>query len=84
MIRYANNKKKCEDFIIKNINNYSIIRPCYVVGEHDHTNRFYKNNHEWYWKNGDKLEYFIECEKLSSIIENEIYQTGQKIIKPCD
>jgi len=84
MIKYANNKKKCEDFILQNIKKYSIIRPCYVVGENDNTYRFKKINGEWFWNNGSKLEYFIESENLCHIIEKEIITNESKIICPCD
>lgn len=72
MVKYAQNKKECEDFIIKNIENYSIIRPCYIVGKDDYTNRFYKKDNKYYWNNGSQLNYYIEVDDVSKIIFNQI------------
>lgn len=83
MARYAYNKKEGEDFIINNIKNYSIIRPCYIVGEEDYTNRFYKKNNKYYWNNGLELTYYIEVEKLSEIIFNTISSKNNLILNPC-
>jgi nucleoside-diphosphate-sugar epimerase len=54
MRTYAQNKKLCEDFVIKNYSNYCIFRPTCVVGDNDNTNRFYKENNEFYWKSSNK------------------------------
>jgi nucleoside-diphosphate-sugar epimerase len=83
MARYAYNKKKCEDFIINNVKNYSIIRPCYIVGEGDYTNRFYKEDDKYYWNNGAELTYYIEVDSLSKITFNEINNTSNRIVNPC-
>jgi len=83
MVRYAHNKKECEDFIINNIKNYSIIRPCYIVGKDDYTNRFYKKDDKYYWNNGLELTYYIEAETLSKLIFNEINNNSNSIVSPC-
>jgi len=83
MVRYAHNKKECEDFIINNIKNYSIIRPCYIVGKDDYTNRFYKKDNKYYWNNGLELTYYIEVDILSKLIFNEINNCVNNIVNPC-
>jgi len=83
MARYAHNKKECEDFIIDNIKNYSIVRPCYIVGKDDYTNRFYKKDDRYYWNNGLELTYYIEADALSKVIFNEINNTSNSIANPC-
>jgi len=83
MAKYAYEKKECEDFIINNIKSYSIIRPCYVVGEGDYTNRFHKKNNKYYWQNGLELTYFIEVDKLSKIIFDIIEDKNNLIFNPC-
>jgi nucleoside-diphosphate-sugar epimerase len=83
MARYAHNKKECEDFIVNNIKSYSIIRPCYVVGEGDYTNRFYKKDNKYYWNNGLELTYYIEVDALSELIFNKINDTSNSIENPC-
>jgi nucleoside-diphosphate-sugar epimerase len=83
MARYAYNKKECEDFILSNIKSYSIIRPCYIVGKDDYTNRFYKKDNKYYWNNGLELTYYIEADALSKVIFDEIGNTSNSIVNPC-
>lgn len=83
MVNYAYAKKQCEDFIINNIKNYSIIRPCYIVGEGDYTNRFYKKNNKYYWNNDLELTYYIEVNALSEVIFNQISNPNTLILNPC-
>jgi len=83
MARYAYNKKECEDFIVNNVKNYSIIRPCYVVGKDDYTNRFYKEDDKYYWNNGQELTNYIEVDDLSKLTFNEINNTSNRIVSPC-
>lgn len=83
MAAYIFNKKKCEDYIIENISNYNIIRPCYVVGDGDYTNRFYKNGDKYFWKNGNELTFYIEVSKLVNIINNTLNIQESSIISPC-
>jgi nucleoside-diphosphate-sugar epimerase len=83
MARYAYNKKKCEDFIVNNVKNYSIIRPCYIVGKYDYTNRFYKEDDKYYWNDGQELTNYIEVDDLSKITFNEINNTSNNIVNPC-
>ena len=83
MAAYIFNKKKCEDYIIENISNYSIIRPCYVVGEGDYTERFYKNGSKYFWKNGKELDFYIEVTDLNNIILDCFYKSQNSIVSPC-
>jgi nucleoside-diphosphate-sugar epimerase len=83
MVRYAYNKKECEDFITNNIKNYSIIRPCYIVGKDDYTNRFYKKDDKYYWNNGLELTYYIEADILSKLIFNQLNNSSNTIVNPC-
>ena len=83
MARYAYNKKECEDFIVNNIKNYSIIRPCYIVGKYDYTNRFYKKDNKYYWNNGLELTYYIEADILSKLIFNQLNNSSNCIVNPC-
>ena len=83
MAAYIFNKKKCEDYIIENISNYNIIRPCYVVGEGDYTERFYKNGSKYFWKNGKKLDFYIEVTDLNNIILDCFYKSQNSIVSPC-
>jgi hypothetical protein len=83
MVRYAHNKKECEDFIVNNIKNYSIIRPCYIVGKDDYTNRFYRKDDKYYWNNGLELTYYIEANNLSKLIFNELNNSFNRIVNPC-
>lgn len=84
MAQYAYNKKECEEFIQKNIENYSIIRPCYIVGDEDYTNRFYKKNEKYYWINGQELTYYIETERLCEFIFKAIQFNRNIIVNPCN
>lgn len=83
IVSYAHQKKECEDFIINNIKNYTIIRPCYVVGDYDYTDRFYKKDNKYYWNNGNELNYFIDCKELVSKIINLIDFDDKIIFNPC-
>ena len=83
MVNYAYAKKECEDFIINNIKNYSIIRPCYIVGDGDYTNRFYKKDNKYYWNNGLELTYYIEVNALSEVIFNQIGNPNTLTLNPC-
>ena len=83
MAAYIFNKKKCEDYIIENISNYNIIRPCYVVGEGDYTERFYKNGSKYFWKNGKELDFYIEVTDLNNIILDCFYKSQNSIVSPC-
>jgi len=83
MAMYIFNKKKCEDYILKNIFNYTIIRPCYIVGDGDYTNRFYKNENKYYWNNGQELTFYIEVNQMSELIFNTFNNTKNSIISPC-
>ena len=83
MVNYAYAKKEYEDFIINNIKNYSIIRPCYVVGKDDYTDRFYKKDDKYYWNNGLELTYYIEVNALSEVIFNQISNPNTLILNPC-
>jgi nucleoside-diphosphate-sugar epimerase len=85
MAEYARNKFECEEFIKQNIQNHIIIRPCYVVGEHDNTNRFFSHMGKWHWlHNNQPLEYYIEVKDVCGIINNHIESSHIGIIKPCD
>jgi hypothetical protein len=83
MVRYAHNKKECEDFIINNIKDYSIVRPCYIVGKDDYTNRFYRKDNKYYWNNGLELTYYIEADALSRLIFNQLNNSSNTIVNPC-
>ena len=84
MAAYIFNKKKSEDYIVENISNYSIIRPCYVVGEGDYTNRFYKSGGKYYWNNGVELTFYIEVDRLVDIINKTLNAQESSIISPCN
>lgn len=47
---YCINKKEIEDYIVKNLTNVLIIRPVAIYGDNDYTNRFYKQNNQYYLK----------------------------------
>lgn len=47
---YCINKKEIEDYIVKNLTNILIIRPVAIYGDNDYTNRFYKQNNQYYLK----------------------------------
>lgn len=83
MFRYAFNKKECEDFIKSNIKNYTIFRPCYIVGDYDYTNRFYKKDSQYYFNDGTKLYYCIENENLAELIIDTIGNSKNLTINPC-
>lgn len=84
MAAYAMRKKECEDFIIKNIKNYNILRPCYIVGDGDYTNRFTKKDGKYYWKDsGYEMTYFIEVESLSKIILDSFESKDSWVKNPC-
>jgi len=82
---YVVGKLEVETFIKLNILNYSIIRPCFVVGEDDYTNRFKKISDNYYiWKNsGQKLPYYIKSEDLAQIIYKELNRKENIIFNPC-
>jgi len=83
MFLYARNKRQCEDYIKQNIEKYLIIRPCYIVGKNDYTNRFYKKDNDYYWNNGLKLNYFIKSEDLAELVSSNIYFEKSTIFNPC-
>ena len=85
MAEYAKNKFQCEEFIKQNISNHIIIRPCYIVGKHDNTNRFFSFMGKWYWQsNKQPLEYYMDIEHVCDIIEKQIETNYIGIIRPCD
>lgn len=83
MFNYAFDKKECEDFIKININNYTIYRPCYVVGQYDYTNRFYKKDNQYYFNDGTVLFYCIENENLAQLIIDNIGKSKNLTVNPC-
>jgi nucleoside-diphosphate-sugar epimerase len=52
---YCVNKKQVEEYIISNIKNILIVRPCAIFGEHDYTQRFYKKNDNYYFISSNTL-----------------------------
>lgn len=83
MAEYAINKKMCEDYIIKNFKRYLIYRPCYLVGEADYTNRFYKKNGRYFWNDGNELTYYINSKDFANLIVYNLYFNNNMIINPC-
>lgn len=82
---YCKNKKIIEDYIINNINNISIVRPCVIYGKHDYTNRFYEKNNQIYWKHNNILvkedQYYIPVRKFSNyLFEYILYKNKNQII----
>lgn len=47
---YAINKLNIENYIIKNLSKAIILRPCAIYGDNDYTNRFYKKDNVFFWK----------------------------------
>lgn len=75
MLEYAINKKEVESFIQANIQNYTIIRPCVVYGEHDNTNRFYlgsDGNYYWKYTGGRTGAGTVSVEKVTKVILDTI------------
>jgi len=81
MKSYAHNKSLCEQFVNQTYKNNCIVRPTCVIGDNDNTNRFYKENEEYYWMSSKKK--VIECItplELNKVLINEIdFSNGQKI-----
>lgn len=48
---YAINKLLVEEYIKKNLKKCLIIRPCAIYGDNDYTDRFYKKDNIYFWKN---------------------------------
>jgi len=48
---YSKNKLAVEEYIRKNSIKGLIVRPCAVYGDNDYTNRFYKKDNIFFWKN---------------------------------
>lgn len=82
---YIIGKLEIETFIKLNIPNYSIIRPCFVTGKDDYTDRFKKISDNYYiWKNsGQLLTYCIKSEDLAQIIYKELDRKENIIFNPC-
>lgn len=57
MYNYANDKLALENYINSTTlkDRICIVRPCIVYGEHDYTNRFYKNGDNFYYKDTKKI-----------------------------
>jgi len=85
LAQYAYEKFECEEFIKQNIKEYSIIRPCYIVGKYDDTNRFIFENGIWKWKRWDKpLYHYVTVDRVCEIIEQQIESNYIGIIQSCD
>jgi nucleoside-diphosphate-sugar epimerase len=80
---YSKNKLAVEEYIISNSIKGLIIRPCAVYGDNDYTNRFYKKDNIFFWKNTSEkagegcisVDFFANCLKkhlLSSLYKNDI------------
>lgn len=84
---YCFNKKQIEEYILFNVKNILIVRPCAIYGEHDYTQRFYKKEDKYYLKSNDNWvenEYgymFIKkfTEKLLSHIDTDTNNTIKEI-----
>lgn len=57
MYNYANDKLALENYINSTTlkDRICIVRPCIVYGEHDYSNRFYKNGDNFYYKDTKKI-----------------------------
>jgi 2'-hydroxyisoflavone reductase len=82
MKSYAYNKSLCEKFVNEIYKNNCIVRPTCVIGDNDNTNRFYKENEQYYWTSSKKK--VTECitpGDLNKVLINEInFSNGQKVI----
>lgn len=73
---YSKNKKQCEDEIINRYDKYLIMRPYYLCGEYDYTDRFdYSKWPTVYWKDTlsevDYDDVKLFSKKLVDLMENE-------------
>ena len=74
--QYAIDKKESEEEIMKRYDKYLIMRPYYLCGEFDYTDRFdYSKWPEVYWKGtNDKLSYddvFLLSKKVVDLMEDK-------------
>ena len=75
----AQNKLWCEHLIAKYTKNLLIIRSGFVVGPHDYTNRFQKNEVTWHWRGTQNpVRPVVEVELLVNMMLQllELGQTG--------
>ena len=70
---YAKGKKECEDVIIKKYDNYLILRPYYLCGNYDYTNRFdYSKWPDVYFENSDMKIIYDDVSDFSDMVVNVI------------
>lgn len=65
----AKNKLWCECLVKKYMDTVLIVRPGFVCGTHDYTNRFEEREGLWYWRDSDRPVFpMIRVEKLANVI----------------
>jgi nucleoside-diphosphate-sugar epimerase len=78
---YAKEKALCEEYIVDNIPNYTIIRPDYVMGDGDPLDRFIHKEGKYFWKKDNTpVTSYTTIESLLNIINTSIRENTGKII----
>lgn len=52
-------------------------------GDDDYTDRFYKKNSKYFWKNGLELTFFINVDDLAELVYSNIDFDKSRVINPC-
>lgn len=83
IFKYSKEKLLCEEYIICNIDNYTIIRPGYVINEGSESDRFELKDNSYYWKDSNtKVINYITMNNLINVIEESFFSNPRSII-PC-
>jgi nucleoside-diphosphate-sugar epimerase len=78
----AQNKLWCETLVTRYVKNVLVIRPGFVCGKHDYTNRFESIGGQWYWKGTRNLVFpMVRVEFLVNLMARMVRDRRTGIVR---
>jgi 2'-hydroxyisoflavone reductase len=78
----AQNKLWCEHLLQKYVKNVLIVRPGFVCGKNDYTDRFEELEGKWFWKETSNLVYpMVRVEMLSNLLSRLIREGRTGVVR---
>lgn len=78
----AQNKLWCEHLLQKYVKNLLVVRPGFVCGRYDYTDRFEELEGKWFWKGTNNLVYpMIRVEMLSNLLSRLVRERRTGIVR---
>jgi 2'-hydroxyisoflavone reductase len=78
----AQNKLWCEHLLQKYVKELLIVRPGFVCGPHDYTNRFEELEGKWFWKGTKNLVYpMVRVDMLSNLLNRLVRERRTGILR---